>query len=713
MRVPRARAMRASRLQAEGGRCLLAVLALVAVGAVPPATAAQEIDPETLRLFLARAEALLDAGDAAAGMSTLDRLFARAESIDADSPEPLRLLLQRALETRATARWESGSRQELDADLDRLIRLDPGYDLATTGADEGLMARFNRRRKRLVGFLRVGLAPADAELMLNGVRVERIGDIIPVLAGDHVVSARRRGFAPQQEEVSVRANRTEGVGLTLERSSATVQVATSPAGARVVLDGELVGTTAASADGTASVPLVVEGLLPGWHEIEITLANHRPFRQRFEVPTLTDYDLGTLDMRLAIGTVTLRGVPGSAEVWIDGESVAFSWGGDGSIRLQLSVGDHDILIGTSGGRVWSGSVAVVDGGTASRDVRLAVGLAFLGVAGGDALDRESANEPILRSLRQVTAWTLLDRSSFAADISAGEALQLGDGSQQDLRRRFEHETPAGIFVIGAFDQHDRGIVHLNIWAVGAALPSARISIPQGDPEALRKALQALALPLPEVRPWHGLVLLDGPLGPIVGAVDPNSPAARAGFAAGDRLVSLDGGGVATTRAFSDWVVAAGPQRSVDIAIERSGQMRSLRLDLDSSPQVVAAANPTTALNWWARAAAGISAGDGTQPIWALQLQQALLLINSGQTDAAVEMLWDAAAPADSPFGQAAVDYWLGVTLSMGTNPDLSAARNALNRAAAAPDARLFHNDGPFIGPRARARIARIAAITER
>jgi len=177
---------------------------------------------------------------------------------------------------------------------------------------------------------------------------------------------------------------------------------------------------------------VVEGLLPGWHEIEITLVDHRPFRQRFEVPTLTDYDLGTLDMRLAVGTVTLREVPASAEVWVDGESMVTTRRGDGSIRLQLSVGDHDILVGASGGRVWNGGVAVVDGGTASREIRLAPGLAFLGVAGGDALDRESANEPILRALAQVAGWTLLDRSSFAA----GAALPFrGRDAGRNLRDR--------------------------------------------------------------------------------------------------------------------------------------------------------------------------------------------------------------------------------------------------------------------------------------
>jgi len=687
------------------------VLALALLLAAPPA-AAQESDPETLRLLLSRAETLLNAGNSEAALEALDRLLTRADGIDATSPEPLRLLLQRALETRAVARWDSGGRDGLDADLDELIRLDPAYLMATVTSDEGLLARFNRRRERLVGFLRVGLSPADAEIILNGATLENPEDIIAVLAGDHVVAARRRGFAPQQEIVSVRANRTEGIGLTLERSSATVQVATIPAGARVVLDGEVVGLTLAVDSADASARLLVEGLLPGWHEIEITMIDHRPFRQRFEVPNLTDYDLGTLTMRLAVGNVTLREVPTSAEIWIDGESTTTHRGGDGSVRLQLAVGNHEILVGADGGRIWGGGVSVVDGGTATRDVQLRPGIAFLGVAGGDRLDRDAVNAPILRALGQLSGWSVLDHTEFAAELSTGEASALASGSQNELRCRFEDEAPAGVFVVGAMDADDRSIVHLNIWAAGSSLPPARISVTPGDLETLRSALDQLATPLPQSLPWHGMVIFDTVQGPVVAAVDPDSPGDQGGFAVGDWLTGLENGGVPNAQTFADWVSAAGPQRSVEMTVSRGDQALNLRLDLDVSPQVAQAPSAATAITWWGRAAAGISAGDQAQPIWALHLQQALLLIDSGQIEAATDMLWDAAAPADRPFGQAAVEYWLGVALTLAPEPDLDAARNAFNRAASVPNARLFYNDGPRVGPRARARIRRIAAAVD-
>ena len=67
-------------LATHRGRMLAAAALVVLAASGSPAWASQQVDPETLRLLLARAEALLDAGDAEAGMDALERVFARAES---------------------------------------------------------------------------------------------------------------------------------------------------------------------------------------------------------------------------------------------------------------------------------------------------------------------------------------------------------------------------------------------------------------------------------------------------------------------------------------------------------------------------------------------------------------------------------------------------------------------------------------------------------
>jgi hypothetical protein len=681
---------------------------------VPLAAHGQQADPEMLRLLLARANTLLAAGNVDGGLDALERFFGRAESIDRDAPESLRLLLQRALELRTQTRWANATRDGLDADFDRLIRLDPAYDFAATEPDDDLLTRFNRRRERLVAFLSVGISPADAEVFIDGRPLpEDRGDIIPVLAGDHVVSATRRGYAGAQEEVSVRANRTEGVGLTLERSSATIQIATTPPGASVSLDGEFAGTTQAIDESATSAPLVIEGLLPGWHEVEITLTDHRPFQQRFEVPALSDYDLGTLEMRLALGTLMLHGVNSPGEVWVDGASTTEFAVSGGSLRMQLPVGRHEILLSAAGGRIWTDQVDIADGGSITREVELRPGLAFLGVAGGDALDQDAAAEPVLRALRAARGWRVLDRRGLVEGLTAAAALGLTRASDEELRCRFEDEIPAALMLVAAIDETDPGLLHLSVWASGAPLTAGQITVPQGDPAALQTAVESLTTALPAPRPWHGLILLEGSVGPIVGAVADGSPAATAGMLPGDQILAADGEDIDAVGAFERRMIEAGPQASVLLSIARADRRQDIRVNLDTSPRIAHAPDAATAAAWWAQAASDIAAGGLERPVWALYLQQILLLIDGGELDSAADMLWDATAPADRPFGQAAVNYWLGVVLARRGNDDLGAARNALNQAASVPGARLYHDDGPLIGPRARARIAGVAARQDR
>jgi len=65
------------------------------------------------------------------------------------------------------------------------------------------------------------------------------------------------------------------------------------------------------------------------------------------------------------------------------------------------------------------------------------------------------------------------------------------------------------------------------------------------------------------------------------------------------------------------------------------------------------------------------------------------------------------APTGAGVGQATVEYWLGIALTaLGPNYRDTAIQ-AFRRAAADPDARLFHNDGPWVAPRATARLTEL------
>lgn len=688
---------------------LLSLLAAGAAGAQP-----QRLEDE-IRSLLARAETATRAGDQEGALLLLERLSGRLRD-RTEVSDAARPLVLRALVLYATALWEADRRQEADDVLDRIVEIDPGFEMPTT-VRAALAQRFAARRERKVGFLRIGLHPADAEVLVDGQVIDPLPDLLPVLPGSHTVTARKPGYAPLRQEVEVRANRTEGVGFELDRSSATLRIATQPPGATVVVDRDVMGRTLD--DGSSvSPPLVIAGLLPGWHEIEVTLADHRPFRQRIEVPELTDYDLGTLALERAAGMVVLRNLPAAAAVRVDGERVEpeRQVGADGrplasgSARLPLPVGEHLVVVAAPEG-VYEAPIVVGDGESVSLDVRARPGIALLGIDGGDPLDRDAVRselEPVLDGLER---WFVLDRQDALAE-------RLPPALEEERWMRFREAASravpeASLFLHVALPDAgfaDHYVVRLWAPAPGPWRPM-QIRVPLGDAAGPVALAEALAAPLPETAAWLGASLIDSGLqeGALVIGVHEDGPAARAGVDPGDRIVGVDGAPVGGVVDVVDRVRQAAPFSTLALEVAADSGRRAVAVTLGAGARVPQLSVVVAAPVLWAAAGTELAASASRVPAWTLQLTRALVLLRTGDAAGAALLLDGLQATGEQPFGQAAVDYWLGVALSSGDSPDLDAASRALQRAAQAADGRLEHNDGPRVAPRARARLAAIAA----
>ncbi len=690
--------------------CLPAVAASsLMIATIVASAAGAQAQLEQLGILYSRAETMIRAGDDAGAIDFLDRLIGQFD----DSTPPssaLQLLLRRGLMSRAEALWEVGRRGEVDDDLDRVIELAPAFEVDPESVSAEFASRFRRRRERKVGFLRVGRFPAHLRVSVDGREIEDLPDILPVLAGDHVVVGRLPGYASQREEVSVRNNRTEGVGLSLERSSATLRLATDPPGAVMTLNGEFIGATQPSAvnpAATASSPLMVDGLLPGWYEIEVTLAEHRTFRQRLEIPDLSDYDLGVLRLDAALGMLVLLGLPPAASLYIDGELTEpmRQDGATDQARVELPVGDHRVMVSMPGTGVFEIPFRLEDGTTRSLEVRLLPGIAVLGARGGDELDRDEVLGDLISELGGAGGWYRMDRRERIADLQLRDDGTVG----ADARQRLEAEIPASVFVTVDLESSRAREVVLRLWAAGSGLAHGVVRLPRGDRIALTEWVDGLGAPLPGNRAWLGALIIDGGLegDGIVAALTPQGPAAAAGLMVGDRILTIDGQPVAGATGVEAALGAATPFARRAIRYERGSSQGTVSVTLGSSPTLRTDVDPAQAVILWAAATAALGATDAVAPPWALQLQMAILLLEQQRFGAAVEVLRRVRAPGDVPFGAGAVDYWLGVALSAGSGDDVQTARQALTRAVANPDARLFHNDGPRLAPRARVRLAEL------
>lgn len=701
-------------------RRLTIMLALLAAAALLPAPATAQNAAEQMRVLYPRAELMLRTGDVEGAVATLDRLIELGEGVAATEAD--RLLLRRAYELRVALRWEQGARNGIDADLDRIVELDPAYEPGQ-GMPAELRKRFRSRRQRKVGFLRIGRFPADAGISVDGRELEEVPDLLPLLAGDYVVVGSRPGYASVREEVRVRADRTEGVGIELARSSATLRLATRPPGAELSVDGDRFGQTVAAADGAAgaaealpSEPLVVDGLLPGFHDIEVTLPGYQPFRQRIEIPDLTDYDLGTLELRRSVGTLLLRGLPADARIVVDGQVTGPDLDALGAeaidtARLGLPIGPHDLVIDAGRAGIFATTFAIEEGGTTSIDVRVRPGIAWLGAFGGDALDRDAARSAILPALEPLQEWALLDRQAdgdAAMQRAGGSAEAFARGDREawaSFRGEAREASGAGVFLAAVLPE-ERPAAWADLWVWGAeeAIEPVRLRVDLGTREGIEPLIESLSHPLPAARPWLGAVLIDDPSGgAVVIEVTSGSPAAQGGLRFGDRVVGFEGQPVLSAGGLWRHIASVEPFAGVVLDVEGGAGARSVLVTMGSSPYVPMPHEqgpiPVVA---WAAAASGAARADSVYPAWSLQLLQAVLLIDAGDSERALDLLAAIAAPGDAPFGQAAVEYRRAVAKLSLARPDVEGAMAALT-VAESLGGRLSHNDGPLVAPLARAR----------
>lgn len=157
---------------------------------------------------------------------------------------------------------------------------------------------------------------------------------LELAAGEHTVTVRMERYESAEALVAMEGRSTsQALSLELLPAWATVNLATTPPGATVSVDGVDVGQT----------PLAAE-ILAGNHEVLVKLAAHKAWTDSVEVTARVDQTLPPITLEPADGLVLLRSTPSNASVTVNGVY-------QGQTPLELSLApdaNHDLVFFANG-----------------------------------------------------------------------------------------------------------------------------------------------------------------------------------------------------------------------------------------------------------------------------------------------------------------------------------------------------------------------------
>ncbi len=652
--------------------------------------------------------------------------------------EDLRRLLTRSLGYRAQVHYNFGEIERAEAGLTRMLEIEPGADLDRSRASPKLVDQLDSLRRRMLGELNFILEPPDAEVRVDGRTVDALAGPVPVLAGQRLIEVTLAGYQAIDRPLEVAADSEISLELTLERTSAVIRLFTRPAGATITLDGTVHGVTEGMApegflpQGPAAVyrreefsgEMVVEGVQPGLVLLEISKQGFRP--QRFELPIddLLDYPMPPIVLEAESGSLVFKDFPPGAEIRIDGEPRRPDNPGSRRPQLKLPPGAYHVTVNAGPSKMFSTQLRLADRQTMEVNVQLRPGLAFLGVLGGDADTARDLDQALRLALGDAGKWSLINFSARAPQVLAAAGLsaeglraveeQAAGGARSAIDWRTAQTAVdaavEGLVYVVAVPNNDLVATHASIWiwprAPGPAVPD-RVRLPLGDPAALEMLKKSFNRTVRLRRSWVGALLIDtdGAPHPMVVDVTPASPAEAAGLAPGDLIAGVAGVPVTTRAAFDQRIAAAEIGEHLELGVQSASGPRTVKLQLGASPDLLAS-RQADLLDSVAYAELVLLA-EKTAPAdsWIIELDQALILLRAYEWRLAARRLNSIEAPQTSHgVGQATVDYLLGIALT-GAGPEYrEGARQSFQKGAQIEGARLFHNDGAWVVPRARARL---------
>ena len=598
--------------KAAAGFCAVVTAAAVTILASP--AAAQFVPtPAPADAVLAEARQAYEATDYERARMLLDGVISGLGSAPG-SPEQ-RQAVAAAYELRARTRFNLRDLDGARADFRAMLLLNPSYLLAAE-VNPRVLALFEEVKKATVGAVSFVIAPTDAQVTLNDVRLPSDAGTLTLIAGTYTLSGSRTGYASATQTFTVIPGiDPQTITLSLERVSSSLSFVTSPANIDVIIDGVARGRTEldpgakTEGGGLVSKPFVITDLQNGRHRVEFRRDCFIGTEQNVDVPKADDYQLGTVRLVPAVATVTVNAdVPG-ATVFVDDAprgptplTLDDICQGPHTIEVRTAYGRHlrrfDLKAGQQEGfqaRVRPAFAIISDSGASAGvrggpDLRLMAESAF-----------QETNSIVLFAPAEQVAADALAADKLPVDWLAfdmlrkpiGQAATIGEQARGSLATSLARKLNAqGIAAVAREPGGDPAAMLLILLAPGSAEPDV-IRWRTDNPQSVRESLRELDAAPPIFRSSIGVLAIDvqDVDGVIVAGVEPGSSAATAGIQPGDTITAAAGSPVtgAVQLMVSIGARAAGQPLAVDVR-DRADVIKKLELPVQAVPNVVSLAD---------------------------------------------------------------------------------------------------------------------------
>ena len=548
--------------------------------------------------------------------NTIKALDSAIAAIEARPTPEARRMLPTAYEMRARALFGLAKEVEAKADFLALVKVDPSYTL-TGIVSPRIIAMYDDVVRTNVTELRLSITPADAEVLLDGNRVPANGTM-PIAVGDHTLSATRIGFKQATHAFSAVAGAITVVDtLALERVATVFRFVTAPAGVEVVVDGISHGVTrpgpppAEYADKAARAGVTAAELSAVLTVMEIPIGSHRiQFKKdcfvlaerQQTVDQLDDYVLDPVKLEPAVATVTVTSNQPGTVVLVDG----LQRGVAPMTIADVCEGRHLVELKSASGRYFD-RIDARTGAKINVAGTLRPAFALVSASGPAALntDLRLTIEKQFQSSQSVTLFAppaddttkALAAEKLPADWLAfdsnkrplGTAAEVANVMRGDLSQRLSRQFDAqGIASVTVPSAASRNRLVVSLLAAGSAEPDV-IEIDLDSPDATSLAVGRLDRGLSFFRPSLGLTLVDVAdlEGPVIVAVDPNGPAAKAGLQPGEILLKANSQPVPDTAALITLLAGRKPDEALTLDLkDRAGAAKRADTAVFMSPRLI-------------------------------------------------------------------------------------------------------------------------------